>query len=424
MTALMRWNEDQVPLSGPPDESAACADHKSAAALDALAAYDVLDTPTEEAFDRLTRLVRRIFSTPIATVTFLDGHRQWFKSHPGLEVSESARNVAFCRIPVMEGRPLVVPDALADPRFCDNPLVVGPPGLRFYAGAPLQARDGAFIGTLCAMDVRPRSFGEHEVAMLVDLARLVESELELRVLATTDALTGLVSRRAFFDEGGRALKLAQRHRYDLSCVCFDLDHFKAVNDTVGHAAGDAALSATAKTCSAMLRKSDIFGRIGGEEFAILLPHTGVAEAAAVAEKLRAAIEAQAGASKTPCPPVTASFGVASLPAATTDLTALLAAADAALYGAKARGRNCCVVGASPEAPVSRRVLKAGSIVFNFGGSVIDCTVRRLSKTGARLDVVSSRAVPKQFKLSIEADGFSKACEVVRKEERFVEVAFA
>jgi diguanylate cyclase (GGDEF)-like protein len=418
---------DEIALSPLPDGVAACDfGGPTAAALDALARYDVLDTPSEEAFDRITRLVRRIFSAPIATVTFLDGHRQWFKSHQGVDVSETARNVAFCRIPIMEGRPLIVPDTLADARFRDNPLVVGPPGIRFYAGAPLRASNGAFIGTLCAMDVLPRAFGAHEVDVLLDLARLVENELELRVLATTDALTGLVSRRAFLDEGERALNLARRHRYDLSCVCFDLDHFKAVNDTAGHAGGDAVLAATAGTCAAMLRKSDIFGRLGGEEFAILLPHAGAAEAAGVAEKLRAAIEVQAAASALPIRAVTASFGVSTLGSASPDLASLLAVADEALYSAKSRGRNCCIVGqrrGAEAAANGRKVLKAGSIVFNFGQSAIDCTVRRLSETGARLDVVSSGGIPKHFKLSIESDGFSKSCEVVLKEDRSLEVAF-
>ena len=428
MTAPVRWNAGEAACSPPPGETAGCSDFSgpTAAALDALACYDVLDTPSEEAFDRITRLVRRLFSTPIATVTFLDGHRQWFKSRQGLDVPETARNVAFCRIPVQEGRPLVVPDTLADPRFRDNPLVVGSPGLRFYAGAPLRAANGAFIGTLCAMDTRPRSFGAQEIDILLDLARIIEDELELRLLATTDFLTGALSRRAFLDEGQRALNLARRHRYDLSCICFDLDHFKAINDGAGHAAGDAVLAATAGACSALLRKSDIFGRLGGEEFAILLPHASAAEAAGVAEKLRAAIEGQVGASERAIPPVTASFGVSCLSSATTDLAALLAVADEALYGAKARGRNCCVVGAprgADDAASGRKVLKAGSIVFNLGQSAVDCTVRRLSDAGARLDVVSSEGLPKHFKLSIGSEGFSRACEVVRKEERFVEVAF-
>ena len=393
--------------------------------LDELARYDVLDTPREEAFDRVTRLVRHIFSVKMATVTFLDGHRQWFKSRQGLAAVETARSISFCRIPVAENRLLVVTDTLADARFRDNPLVVGAPSLRFYAGAPLRSANGLCIGTLCAMDTRPRAFGSAEVDILLDLARIVETELELRILATTDSLTGLVARRAFLEEGERALYLAHRHRYDLSCVSFDLDHFKAINDSAGHAAGDAVLSATAKSCSAVLRKSDIFGRLGGEEFSVLLPHADAAQAATIAEKLRAEIERQATKSPLPLHPVTASFGVASLPSTPIDLATLLAAADEALYVAKSRGRNCCILGPSlvPHASLGRKVLKSGAIVFNFGNSVIDCTVRRLSDTGARLDLLSLQDIPPSFKLSIEADGFSKSCEVAHRDDRGLDVLF-
>ncbi|THD48341.1 MAG: GGDEF domain-containing protein, partial [Bradyrhizobium sp.] len=293
------------------------------------------------------------------------------------------------------------------------------------AGVPLRSANGVCVGTLCAMDTEPRAFDEKEVAVLLDLARMVETELELRILATTDSLTGVVARHAFLDEGARAVSLALRHRYDLSCIAFDLDHFKTINDTAGHVAGDAVLAATAQTCAALLRKSDIFGRLGGEEFSIILPHTGAANAAKVAEKLRARIEAQTTKSELPHA-VTASFGVAALASAPTDLAELLASADRARHEAKARGRNCCVTAVKrpPEAAqLGRRVLKAGSIVFNRGNSVIDCTVRRLSETGAKLDVIASGEIPRRFKLSIELDGFSRACTVARKDEQSLEVVF-
>jgi diguanylate cyclase (GGDEF)-like protein len=416
-----------APSTPPSDDEASCEVPRGSppTMLDELARYDVLDTPREEAFDRVTRLVRHIFSVKMASVTFLDGHRQWFKSRQGLASAETARDISFCRIPVAENRLLVVPDTLDDDRFRDNPLVVGPPSLRFYAGAPLHGSSGLCIGTLCAMDTRPRAFGNAEIDILLDLARIVETELELRILATTDSLTGLLARRAFLEEGERALNLAHRHRYDLSCVSFDLDGFKAINDSAGHAAGDAVLAATAKTCTSLLRKSDLIGRLGGEEFSVLLPHADAAQAAAIAEKLRAKIERQASISLLPLHPVTASFGVASLPSAPIDLATLLAAADEALYVAKSRGRNCCILGPTlaPHSPLGRKVLKPGAIVFNFGNSVIDCTVRRLSDTGARLDVLSLQDIPRQFKLSIEVDSFSKSCEIVGKEGRSLDVVF-
>jgi diguanylate cyclase (GGDEF)-like protein len=394
--------------------------------MDSLERYDVLDTSSEEAFDRITRLCCRIFDVPISTVTFLDGHRQWFKSRQGLEEAETSRRLAFCQVPIIERHPLVVPDAFEDPRFHDHPLVIGEPRVRFYAGVPICSAEGEPIGTVCAMDKKPRAFDATQLDVLCDLARLVETELELRLLATTDSLTGALSRRAFRQEGERAIDLALRHRYDLSCLAIDLDHFKAINDAAGHAAGDSVLRATLETCMRILRKSDLIGRLGGEEFAVILPHAGLVEARSVAEKLREAIERQAIGGSTALASVTASFGVTAMGRTATDIDALLANADHALYEAKAAGRNRCVDWRPDEAELARlgrKVLKAGSIVFNRGGSSIDCTVRRLSDTGAKLDVISSDGVPPRFKLRIEADDFSRACQIVGKEDRHLEVAF-
>ena len=388
--------------------------------------YDIMDTSAEEAFDRITRLASRLFDAKISTVTFIDGHRQWFKSRQGLSPSETRRDVSFCQTPVAEGRPLVVPDTWRDPRFCSNELVCGDPGLRFYAGAPIRGASGAVIGTLCVMDVTPRDFGPEQLEWLVDLAKLVENELELRILASTDGLTQILNRRAFRAEAERAVALAARHRYDLTCIAFDIDHFKAVNDEHGHAVGDLVLTSTVEICRAALRKSDVFGRMGGEEFALVLPHTSPLEGHAVAEKLRLAIEAEIGGRHKGLRTVTASFGIAALNHQEVDCGLLLERADQAMYQAKAKGRNCSVLwqgeSLGPHG-LARRVLKAGVIAFNRGGSVVDCTIRRLSDKGARLDVSSTRGIPRKFKLNIATDSFSRVCSVVTKDERHLEVVF-
>lgn len=395
--------------------------------LAALARYDILDTPSEEAFDRITRLVCRILKVPMATVTFLDGHRQWFKAREGVANCEDERRIAFCDHTIRQSVPLIVTDASCDPRFAGNPLVTGAPHLRFYAGIPLRSTEGQNIGTLCAMDVRSRAIDADEIAILSDLASIVMNELELRLLASTDGLTGALSRRSFRDEATRALALAQRHRHEVSCIAFDLDHFKGINDTHGHAAGDAVLAGSAATCRALLRQSDLFGRVGGEEFAALLPHTGRQAALGVAEKLREGIAAQQFDGADGPFTVSASFGIATAGPAG-DIDALLRAADEALYAAKATGRNRCVVNQSGSPPIDtslgRRVLKAGSIVFNGGKSVIDCTVRRLSEQGASLAVISTAGVPERFKLAIEADAFSRTCQVARKAGSEIDVQFA
>lgn len=393
--------------------------------LEALARYDILDTGEEESFDRITRMVRRTLKVGMSTVTFLDGHRQWFKSRQGVEICEGDRKDALCDVTIREAMPLIVPDTTQDPRFADNPLVTGAPHLRFYAGIPLRTRDGHNIGTLCAMDTQPRILTSDEIETLDDLARTVMTELELRLQASTDPLTGALSRRVFREDATRAIALAQRHRHDLSLIAFDIDHFKRVNDTHGHAVGDTVLVETIAACQAQLRRTDLIARLGGEEFCVLLPHTAQRPALEVAEKLRMRLTELVFAGEHGPFGVTASFGISSI-AHHADLDALLQAADEALYAAKKAGRNRCI--ASPpveiDPSVGRRVLKAGHIVFNQGQSVIDCTVRRLSDRGANLAVISTAGVPARFKLAIEADDFSKLCAVTRKAGSEIDVAFA
>jgi len=394
--------------------------------LEALDRYDVLDTPAEEGFDRITRLVRRLLRVPIATVTFVDAHRQWFKSSQGLAYCEGNRRDAFCGVTILQPDMLIVPDTRLDSRFVNNPAVTGDPHLRFYAGMPLISGDGYGIGTVCAADTVPRQMEPEDIAALSDLAGIAMEQLELRLQVSTDPLTGALSRRAFRDELARTLGLAKRHGHELSLITFDLDHFKSINDTHGHHVGDHVLAGSVAACRGLLRQSDSIGRLGGEEFAILLPLTGRQAALGVAEKLRAAIAALSFEGETGPFSVTASLGMTSLDGQGDDADALLQAADEALYAAKATGRNRCVATQAPlngEGAAGRRVLKAGRIVFNAGQSVIDCTVRRLSEHGASLAVMSTDGVPERFKLAIEADSFSRLCQKVHRADSRIDVVF-
>ena len=393
--------------------------------LDALARYDILDTPGEEAFDRITRLVRRLLRVPIATVTFVDAHRQWFKSSQGLAYCEGERRHAFCGVTIRQPDMLIVPDTRLDSRFVDNPAVTGDPHLRFYAGMPLISAEGHGIGTVCAADTVLRRMEPEDVSALTDLTAIAMEQLELRLQVATDPLSGALARRAFRDELTRTLALANRHRHEMSLVTFDLDHFKSINDTHGHHVGDRVLAESVAACRQLLRQSDQIGRLGGEEFAVLLPMTGGQAAIGVAEKLRAAIAGLSFEGVHGAFNVTASFGLTSLDNALEDADSLLQAADEALYAAKATGRNRCVAtqAAQGDTGLGRRVLKAGKIVFNSGQSVVDCTVRRLSERGACLAVSSTAGIPERFQLAIEADAFSPLCQVTRKAGPEVDVAF-
>lgn len=145
--------------------------------IENLCSKNILETPAEEGFDRITRLAAKFFKAPISLVSLIDENRQWFKSKYGIEVSETDRNISFCAHAVFQAKPIVVPNALKDQRFHDNPLVTDGLKIRFYAGCPIRSSEGYILGTLCIIDVKPRAFSEQDLAHLRDFAGLVENQL-------------------------------------------------------------------------------------------------------------------------------------------------------------------------------------------------------------------------------------------------------
>ena len=241
--------------------------------LATLRSLNILDTPPEERFDRLTRLAKRMFDVPIALVSLVDEDRQWFKSCTGLEATETSREISFCGHAILDDRVFMIPDALEDERFFDNPLVTEEPFIRFYGGCPLRFPNGHRLGTLCLIDTRPREFDEEDLQSLRDLAELAERELVAFQLATLDDLTKISNRRGFISLAQKSLDICRRHEIPASLVYFDLDSFKPINDQYGHAEGDNALKVFAEQMRKAFRDSDVFGRIGGDEFALLLTNT-------------------------------------------------------------------------------------------------------------------------------------------------------
>ncbi len=344
--------------------------HDEAARIRALNQYAILDTLAEQSFDDITMLASFICDAPIALISLVDGERQWFKSRIGLQARETPREDAFCGHAILRPQEvMIVTDAVLDSRFVDNPLVTGEPHIRFYAGAPLVTPHGDALGTICVIDRAPRELSSEKIDALRALSRQVVAQLELRRVVTeldrkgtelqayqrqleayqqqielanaalesrsaTDALTGVKNRRAFDDALHEELARASRERTSASLLMIDIDRFKPFNDEFGHPAGDAALREVANILVAHAREFDVVTRYGGEEFAVILPNTGVEGAVVVGERLRRAIESGSWGKRD----ITVSIG-AGTTISSTDAAALIEQADEALYRVKQSGKN-------------------------------------------------------------------------------------
>ena len=302
--------------------------------LDRLRALNILDTAPEERFDRLTRLAKRLFGVPIALVSLVDANRQWFKSCIGLDATETSREVSFCGHAILGNDILLIPDATLDPRFHDNPLVTGEPKIRFYAGCPLVVPGGFKLGTLCLIDVEPRTLDGEDLRALHDLARMAEQELAAVQLATTDELTRLSNRRGFLALAQQALNLCARIGAPASLLFTDMDGFKHINDRFGHAEGDNALRSFAHVLRETLRDSDVIGRIGGDEFVVLLTDTSSERSNEALARLQRAVDEFNRNSKRGYELKFSAGQLAFDPARHTSVDTLLQEADALMYQRK------------------------------------------------------------------------------------------
>jgi diguanylate cyclase (GGDEF)-like protein len=326
--------------------------------ISTLSALNLLDTPIQERFERITRMVRRVLDVPISHFNLLDADRQHLKSVQGLCVTNAPLEGAFCTHAVRERQMLLLPDASKDTRFADSPFVTGKfLNIRFYMGCPVRAPNGVTIGTLCAIDTKPRTMGGEQIAFMQDLVAMIETELRecslsnaqtaliarlnaAERLARIDCLTRLWNRAGILELLEKEWAEAARHGKLVTLVMADLDRFKSINDTYGHDVGDAVIAGTAKKLLEATRCEDAVGRLGGEEFLVILTTCAMPSVRDAVERIKLGVmeaEYSGGHAKFM---TTISCGVATaVPERGAQWETLLKAADQALYRAKQLGRN-------------------------------------------------------------------------------------
>lgn len=309
----------------------------------------VLDEGSPADLELISRIAAAALKVPITHVSFLDGDRQWVRAAVGIDRMEVPLEDSFCIHAIEAGEMLVVEDAANDVRFAQSKYVTGDPHVRFYAGAPLFTNNQVAIGTLCAIDHSRRCFTAEQRAILNDLAELAMHQIELGRAALVDGLTGSWNRRMLARVATAEFGRSARSGRTFSIAMLDLDHFKQLNDTFGHGAGDDVLVRFTEVIRAHLRPEDWLFRLGGEEFGVLIVHAGVEEASNVIDRIRGALAAEGPVAQTK--PVTFSAGVGEHRPGTGEpdtLKSMLERADRALYRAKEAGRDRTVCVETPR----------------------------------------------------------------------------
>lgn len=259
--------------------------------LRSLYMMDLLDKKDDERFDRLTRMAKTTFDVPIAIISLLDRDRQWLLSRSGIDTCETPRNLSFCAHAILEEGVFIVKDTLADPRFAENPFVVGEPWVRFYAGCPVRLPDGAVAGTICVIDTYPRPFSNAEINTLLDFAAIVEDEFLILSMAMSDALTGMPNSRGFYRSAEKRFAWLKEHKKDLSLLYFSIDNLKSIKELLGNKEGDEVVKNFASSLTKCLKDQDIAARLGSGEFAVLLANTPTHNADAFLFDLQSRIDA-------------------------------------------------------------------------------------------------------------------------------------
>lgn len=304
--------------------------------------------------DTLVGLVKDAFGASTSALNIIDQDWQRVAASAGQQVDSCPREMTACTFVVESGKSFVVEDMVEDHFFCTMPYVTGEPLFRFYAGAPVSVDAGLTVGSLCILDNKPRQISESELAKLEDFASIAsgllrlqktnkflnDDSLALKRLALTDRLTKLYNRGALKEIGVPMIEDALKNGKSVGALLIDLDRFKAVNDTHGHIMGDALLIEAARRLRSALGASDLPVRVGGDEFAVILPALNSPDdietvAARIVDAFREPFIIRGIILD-----ISASIGAVVAPRDGLTPQDLARNADIALYEAKGKGRNC------------------------------------------------------------------------------------
>ncbi len=328
--------------------------------LQSLRGLDILDTPADNRYERVTRLVQNMLKVPMASFNLIDEMRQWTKSTQGMSIFEIARKESFCNHVVQNNQSIVVSDARLDARFMDNPYVTGNPNIVFYAGYPVHAPDGACVGALCAIDKKTREISAKEIQILRDLAGVLESELRLdqmtKKLSTAeeklsqaervsmvDPVTRLWNRHGIVHMLKREWSEALRDGKALSLIIADIDGFKNFSLEKGPEAATELAMQVSRGLMSSLRNEDSIGRVELDEFMIVLPDCSPDRIESIVNRIGQEMLVNGMDTGEPLP-LTLSYGAASIfPDKDMEMTDLMRLADEAIVRAKKTGRNKTVI---------------------------------------------------------------------------------
>lgn len=322
--------------------------------------YRILNGAEVHFADQIAQTAALTFNVPIVVASLNERYRTWYRSVYGVAPRDYEALQSFCAHANLSETAFAVSDVREDTHLSRDPAVTGAPHIAFFAGAPLRDPDGKRFGTLCLIDQAPHQLSADRLTLLKSFAGIMSQDICVRSAARyavrdlieaehdksdlfdqamTDPLTRTLNRRAFFRMAEREVLRASRHGKPVSALLFDIDHFKQVNDLHGHSVGDEVLVRLVDHVTACMRDEDLLGRLGGEEFGIVLPETSRLQAAVLANRIRDSVSGLSFKGKHGAFGITISAGISAPYFNDIDILPALERADKALYLAKQNGRN-------------------------------------------------------------------------------------